>query len=228
MARELIKYTAEIQHAAFDDSADIHEVMQKAEGRLFELSKTNIKKDFTQINPVIHDAYEMLLAASLRTDGLSGLSSGFASLDKVTSGWQNSDLIIIAARPAMGKTAFVLSMAKNMAIDQKIPVAMFSLEMANVQLVNRIISNVCEISGAKLKSGQLANHEWAQLDYRINDMYDAPLYIDDTPSLSVFELRTKARRLVRDYGVKIIIIDYLQLMNASGMSRGSCQESPLR
>ena len=224
LARELITYTSNIQKLAFDESQDIAELMQMAEGKLFELSKTNMKKDFTQINPVINEAYELLQKAAARTDGLSGLSSGFDALDAMTSGWQNSDLVIIAARPAMGKTAFVLSMAKNMAITNRVPVAMFSLEMSNVQLVNRLIVNVCEIPGEKIKSGQLAPYEWGQLDYKIREMFDAPLYIDDTPSLSVFELRTKARRLVRDYGVKIIIIDYLQLMNASGMSYNSRQE----
>ena len=166
----------------------------------------------------------MLEKAMARTDGLSGLASGFHALDAVTSGWQNSDLIIIAARPAMGKTAFVLSMCKNMAVDMKIPVAMFSLEMSNVQLVNRLITNVCEIPGQKIKSGQLLPYEVSQLDMKLNDLYGAPLFVDDTPSLSVFELRTKARRLVRDYGVKIIFIDYLQLMNASGMAYNSRQE----
>ncbi|MCR5313286.1 MAG: replicative DNA helicase [Bacteroidaceae bacterium] len=224
LARQLISYTSEIQKRAFDDGEDIAQLMQAAEGRLFELSKSNMKKDFTQINPVINEAYEMLQKAAARKDGLSGLSSGFTKLDKMTSGWQNSDLVIIAARPAMGKTAFVLSMCKNMAVDNKVPVAMFSLEMSNVQLVNRLIVNVCEIAGEKIKSGQLADFEWSQLDYKIKDLFDAPLYVDDTPSLSVFELRTKARRLVRDYGVKIIIIDYLQLMNASGMSYNSRQE----
>ena len=173
---------------------------------------------------MIREAYDMLQKAAARSDGLSGLSSGFEKLDKMTSGWQNSDLVIIAARPAMGKTAFVLSMAKKMAVDMKIPVAMFSLEMSNVQLVNRMIVNVCEIPGEKLKSGQLAPYEWSQLDNKITQLYDAPFYVDDTPSLSVFELRTKARRLVREHGVKIILIDYLQLMNASGMSFGSRQE----
>ena len=142
----------------------------------------------------------------------------------MTSGWQNSDLIVIAARPAMGKTAFVLSMAKNIAVNFRNPVALFSLEMSNVQLVNRLISNVCEIPSEKIKSGQLAAYEWQQLDYKLKDLIDAPLYVDDTPSLSVFELRTKARRLVREHGVRIIIIDYLQLMNASGMAFGSRQE----
>lgn len=191
---------------------------------MFELSKSNLKKDFTQIDPVINEAYDLLRKAAARTDGLSGLSSGFHQLDSMTSGWQNSDLIIIAARPAMGKTAFVLSMARNMAVDQKIPLAMFSLEMSNVQLVNRLLVNVCEIPGEKIKSGQLAEYEWSQFDYKIRELFGAPFFVDDTPSLSVFELRTKARRLVRDYGVKMIIIDYLQLMNASGMSYNSRQE----
>ena len=198
--------------------------MQEAEGKLFAISQQNLKKDYTQINPVIHEAYEELQRAAARTDGLSGLSSGFPSIDKITSGWQNSDLIIIAARPAMGKTAFVLSMARKIAVDMKEPCAMFSLEMSNVQLVKRLMVNVCEITGDKMKSGQLEPYEWGQLDNRIRSLYDAPFYIDDTPSLSVFELRTKARRLVREHGVKLILIDYLQLMNASGMSFGSRQE----
>ena len=224
LARELITFTSGIQTKAFDETQDIDDLMQEAEGKLFEISQQNMKKDYTQINPVIQEAYEMLQKAAARTDGLSGLESGFRALDKMTSGWQDSDLVIIAARPAMGKTAFVLSMAKNMAVNAKIPVALFSLEMSNVQLVNRMIVNVCEIPGEKIKSGQLAPYEWGQLDYKIKELYDAPLYVDDTPSLSVFELRTKARRLVREHGVKIIIIDYLQLMNASGMSFGSRQE----
>ena len=224
LARELITYTSTIQTKAFDETQDVDDLMQEAEGKLFEISQQNMKKDYTQIDPVIQDAYEMLQKAAARTDGLSGLESGFHALDKMTSGWQNSDLIIIAARPAMGKTAFVLSMAKNIAVTNRVPVAMFSLEMSNVQLVNRLIVNVCEIPGEKIKSGQLAPYEWGQLDYRLKDLMGAPLYVDDTPSLSVFELRTKARRLVREHDVKIIIIDYLQLMNASGMSYGSRQE----
>lgn len=166
----------------------------------------------------------MLQKAAARTDGMSGIPSGFHALDKITSGWQNSDLVILAARPAMGKTAFALSMAKNIAVDQQVPVALFSLEMANVQLVNRLIVNVCEIKGETLKSGQLKPYEWNQLDFRIKQLMGAPLYVDDTPSLSVFELRTKARRLVREHGVKVLMIDYLQLMNASGMGFGSRQE----
>jgi len=224
LARELISFSSEIQGKSFDETLDVDDLMQEAEGRLFEISQRNLKKDYTQINPIISEAYELLQKAAARTDGLSGLESGFHGLDKMTSGWQNSDLVIIAARPAMGKTAFVLSMAKNIAVNFRNPVAVFSLEMSNVQLVNRLIVNVCEIPGEKIKSGQLAPYEWQQLDYKLKDLIDAPLYVDDTPSLSVFELRTKARRLVREHGVKILIIDYLQLMNASGMSFGSRQE----
>jgi replicative DNA helicase len=224
LARKLITYTSEIQEGAFDEGTDVAELMQKAEGELFELSKNSIRKDFTQINPVLKDAFAQLREASERKDGLSGLSSGFGALDKMTNGWQKSDLVIIAARPAMGKTAFVLSMARNIAVTNRVPVAIFSLEMANVQLVNRLIVNVCEIKGEKIKSGQLAPHEWAQLDLKSKELLDAPLYVDDTAQLSVFELRTKARRLKKEHDIQLIIIDYLQLMNASGMNYNSRQE----
>ncbi|MFA6873892.1 MAG: replicative DNA helicase [Bacteroidaceae bacterium] len=224
LARELIRFSSMVQSKAFDETNDVDDLMQEAEGALFEISQRNLKKDYMQIDPIIHEAYELLKKAAARTDGLSGLESGFHALDKMTAGWQNSDLIIIAARPAMGKTAFVLSMAKNIAVDFRNPVAVFSLEMSNVQLVNRLISNVCEIPSEKIRSGQLAPYEWQQLDMKLKALVNAPLFVDDTPSLSVFELRTKARRLVREHGVKIIIIDYLQLMNASGMGFGSRQE----
>ena len=224
LARQLISYTSRVQERAFDEGEDINQLMQDAEGQLFELSKNNMKKDFTQIDPVVKEAVNLLQKASANKSGMSGLSSGFYELDKMTNGWQRSDLVIIAARPAMGKTAFVLSMAKNIAVDQRVPVAMFSLEMSNVQLVNRLLTNVCQIPGNKIKSGDLATHEWGQLDMGVRIMEGAPLYIDDTPSLSVFELKTKARRLVNEHHVELIIIDYLQLMNASGMSYGNRQE----
>ncbi len=224
LARDIITYSSRLLEQAFDSGQDTDELMQQAEGQLFELSKNNIKKDFTQIDPVLNEAYKKIEEAAGNPDGLSGISTGFDRLDAITNGWQNSDLIIIAARPAMGKTAFVLSMARNIAIDNRIPVAMFSLEMSNVQLVNRLIVNVCEIKGETIRSGQLAPYEWKQLDEKINAMYGAPLYIDDTPQLSVFELRTKARRLVREHHVKLILIDYLQLMNASGMVYNNRQE----
>ena len=198
--------------------------MQEAEGSLFELSQKNMKQDYTQIDPVVHKAYEILQKAAANSGGLTGVPSGLDDLDAVTSGWQPSDLVIIAGRPAMGKTSYALSVAKNIAVDYRIPIAFFSLEMSNVQLVNRLISNVCEISGSKILNGQLTPDEWARLDTNIRKLDGAPLFIDDTPGLSVFELRTKARRLVREKGVKIIMIDYLQLMTAKGMDFHSRQE----
>ncbi|MDP4277385.1 MAG: replicative DNA helicase [Bacteroidota bacterium] len=224
LARELISYTSQVQGKAFDETIDVDDLMQEAEAGLFEISQHNMKKDVIQINPIIDEAFRLLNIAAKREDGLSGLATGFHELDKITSGWQKSDLVIIAARPAMGKTAFVLSMAKNITVNFKKPVALFSLEMSNVQLVNRLIVNVCEIEGEKIKNGQLADYEWDQLDTKIKDLYDAPLFIDDTPSLSIFEFRTKARRLVREEHVELIIIDYLQLMNASGTGFGSREQ----
>ena len=224
LARELITFSSEVAGKAFDETNDVDDLMQDAEGKLFEISQRNVKKDVVHITPIIKEAIDLMHEAAKRTDGLSGLASGFRDLDKITSGWQNSDLIIIAARPSMGKTAFVLSMAKNMAVNFKTPVAVFSLEMSNVQLVNRLIVNVTELAGEKIKTGQLAPYEWHQLDSMVSKLYDAPIFVDDTPSLSVFELRTKARRLVKEHHVKCIIIDYLQLMNASGMSFGSREQ----
>ena len=224
MARQLISYASNIETKAFDDTVDTDVLMQEAEGALFELSQRNMKQDYTQIDPVVHKAYEILQKAAANSGGLTGIPSGLDDLDAVTSGWQRSDLVIIAGRPAMGKTSYALSVAKNIAVDYRIPIAFFSLEMSNVQLVNRLISNVCEIPGNKILNGQLTEEEWARLDQNIRKLEGAPLYIDDTPGLSVFELRTKARRLVKEKNVQIIMIDYLQLMNATGMRFGSTQE----
>lgn len=224
LARQLIQFSSDIQTKAFDETTDVDDLMQHAEGALFELSQKNMKKDYTQIDPVVNQALQVIQKAAANPDGLTGIPTGYTDLDDKTSGWQASDLIIIAGRPAMGKTAFALSLAKNIAADQQIPIAFFSLEMPNVQLVNRLISNVCEIEGKKILNGQLHEDEWDRLDKRINSLLGAPIYVDDTPGLSVFELRTKARRLVREHGVKIIMIDYLQLMNANGMRFSSRQE----
>lgn len=224
LARRLISYASQLETEAFDESNDVDDLLQSAEGKLFEISQTQLKREVTQIDPVLIQALEQIQSASNSSTGLSGLQTGYHDIDKITSGWQNSDLIIIAARPAMGKTAFVLSMAKNMAIDYGIPTAIFTLEMANVQLVKRLISNIADLEGEKIKSGQLTPDESARLNERIRAAFSAPLYLDETPGLSITELRTKARRLVREKGVKIIIIDYLQLMNAAGMKLGSREQ----
>ena len=224
MARQLIHYAGDIETQAYDEGVDVDELMQHAEGELFTLSQSNMKQDYTQVAPVVKAAVDILQRAASNKGGLTGIPTGYSGMDEMTSGWQASDLVIIAGRPAMGKTSFALSIAKNAAVDYNVPVGFFSLEMNNVQLINRLISNVCEISGHKILNGQLDPSDWEKLDKRIGRLTEAPIYVDDTPGLSVFELRTKARRLVREKGVKLIMIDYLQLMNANGMKFGSRQE----
>ena len=224
LARQLIHFASDIETKSFDESNDIEVVMQEAEGQLFELSQKNMRQDYTQIDPVVKQAVAIMQKAASNTGGLTGVPSGFTKLDDITSGWQKSDLIIIAGRPAMGKTSFALSIAKNVAVDQRIPVAFFSLEMNNVQLVNRLISNTCEIEGKKVMTGQLSDADWDRFDRNIRKLEGAPLYVDETPGLSIFELRTKARRLAREKKVELTMIDYLQLMNANGMRFGNRQE----
>lgn len=224
LARRLINFSTMLEAKAFDEAYDVDDLLQEAEGQLFEISQAQLKREVTQIDPVLNEAVKQMEIAANRESGLSGLTSGFYDLDRITSGWQNSDLVIIAARPAMGKTAFVLSMVKNMAVDNAIPVGVFSLEMSNVQLANRLISNVCELPGEKIKSGRFEAYEQEQLHSRLRSIYGVPIYLDETAGLSITEMRTKARRLVRERGVKIIIIDYLQLMNASGMKFGNREQ----
>lgn len=222
LARQLISFATRVEEGAFDESNDVDDLLQEAEKNLFDISQRNLKQDVVQIDPVLRMAVEQMQLASQRESGLSGLSTGFTDLDKITSGWQKSDLIIIAARPAMGKTAFVLSMALNIALNDD-PVAVFSLEMSKVQLVNRLISNACEVPGNKVRSGSLSSAEFGLMFNRMQRLTGIPFYIDDTSSLSMLELRTKARRLVREHGVKLIIIDYLQLMTA-GVQMGSREQ----
>lgn len=224
LARQLISFASVIETKAFDETVDVDELMQEAEGSLFELSQKNMRQDYTQIDPVVKQAVGILQKAAANKGGLTGIPTGYTKLDDYTAGWQKSDLVIIAGRPAMGKTSFALSLAKNIAVDYNTPIAFFSLEMNNVQLVNRLISNVCEIEGKKILNGQLDDEEWKRLDKNVRKLQAAPIYVDDTPGMSIFELRTKARRLVREKGVKVIMIDYLQLMNANGARFGSRQE----
>lgn len=224
MARQLISFAGVIETKAFDETTDVDELMQEAESSLFELSQKNMRQDYTQVEPVVDQAIKILQKAAANKGELTGIPTGYGKLDDMTAGWQASDLVIIAGRPAMGKTSFALSLAKNIAVDYQRPIAFFSLEMNNVQLVNRLISNVCEIEGKKILNGQLDDEEWKRLDMNIGRLQTAPIYVDDTPGMSIFELRTKARRLVREKKVEIIMIDYLQLMNANGARFGSRQE----
>lgn len=207
--RELIRVSTEIQGKAYDDTIDVNDLIDFSESQLFKVAEGNIKKETTKIDLIIQESLSQIEEASKREDGLSGVPSGYTKLDRVTSGWQRSDLVIIAARPSMGKTAFVLSMTRNMAIDHNQCVALFSLEMASVQLVNRLIVGETELSSDKIRNGKLEPFEWEQLEYKIKKLVDAEIYIDDTPGISVFELRAKCRRLTSQKKIDIIIIDYL-------------------
>lgn len=222
--RELIRIGAEMQKRGFEDVEDVQEMLDKAEQSLFELTTGNVKKEVQSMAQVVSEAYSKLLDAKDRDDGIVGVASGFTALDNLTLGWQPSDLVIIAARPAMGKTAFVLSMAKNMAVDMKIPVAFFTLEMSSVQLVNRIISSTAEVPSASLKSGRINEVQWANITNNINVLENAPMFIDETPALSISEFRSKIKRLKKQHDIQIAIIDYLQLMSAGTNMQSREQE----
>lgn len=224
LARQLKVFGQNVDSKASDETTDVDELMQEAEGTLIELSQSYNRKDYTQVDPVIGNTVQNIQAAAANTDGITGVPSGYYRLDDLTSGWQPSDLIIIAARPAMGKTSFALSMAKNIAASYKMPIGFFSLEMSNEQLMSRMISNVCEIEGSKIMSGQLLPDEWDRLDKRVNHLLGIPMYVDDTSGLSVFELQKKARRMVREDGVKLIIVDYLHLLSSRGLRFSNRQE----
>ena len=217
--RSLIKISNEIIEDAYDETTDVFSLLDKAESRLYEVTQGNIKKSSETAQSLVIQAIKKIEEISNK-EGLSGVPTGFTQLDKLTSGWQPSDLIIIAARPGMGKTALTLSMARNIAVDQNIPVAFFSLEMASVQLITRLISSETGLSSEKLRTGKLAKHEWEQLNVKVKGLEKAPLFIDDTPSLSIFDLRAKARRLASQHGIRMIMIDYLQLMTAGGSQKG--------
>ncbi|MEN8117459.1 MAG: replicative DNA helicase [Bacteroidota bacterium] len=222
--RELIRVSSEIQAKSYDDTVDVDDLIDFSESELFQVAQGNIKKETVPIKPVLNQAVIQIEKARNKKDGLSGVPSGFTSLDRVTSGWQKTDLIIIAARPAMGKTAFVLSMARNMAVDHGKSVAVFSLEMSSIQLVNRLISAETELGAEKIKTGKLEDYEWHQLNKRIKTLDDAPIFIDDTPALSIFELRAKCRRLKMQHDIDIVVVDYLQLMTAGTDMRGSREQ----
>ncbi len=222
--RELIRISSEIQNRAFDHTEDVDDLLEFSQQAVFEVAFGTVKKQSERIDTVIQKAFEQIEAASLREDGLSGVPSGFVSMDKITSGWQRSDLVILAARPSMGKTAFVLSMARNMAVEHNQGVAFFSLEMSSIQLVNRLIAAETELGSEKIRNGQLADHEWRQLEEKTKRLAKSPIFIDDTPAISLFELRSKCRKLKSKDNISIVIIDYLQLMTGPPETRGNREQ----
>ena len=215
---KLLKARSRI-HGCFD-------LLDEAESKLYDVTQGNIKKSSESAQNLVIQAKKRIEDIA-KKEGLSGVATGFEKLDALTSGWQPSDLIIIAARPGMGKTALTLSMARNIAVMKQTPVAFFSLEMSSVQLITRLISAETGLSSEKLRTGKLESHEWEQLNVKVGDLEKAPLYIDDTPSLSIFDLRAKARRLSSQYGIKLIIVDYLQLMTAGASNKTGNREQEI-
>ena len=222
--RELIRVSTEIQSKSYDDTLDVDDLIDYSESALFQVAQGNIKKETVPIKPILNEAILQIEKAKNQKEGLSGVPSGFTALDRITSGWQKTDLIIVAARPSMGKTAFVLSMARNMAVNHQRKVALFSLEMSSIQLVTRLISSETELGSQKLKSGRLEDWEWEHLNRKISSLDKAPIFIDDTPALSVFEFRAKCRRLKMQHDIDVVIVDYLQLMTAGADGKGSREQ----
>jgi replicative DNA helicase len=222
--RSLIEVSSEVIKNSYDETKDVFNVLNEAEEGLFKIAEGNLKKSYGKIGDLVQEAMEEIQKASENSDGVSGVPSGFTDLDRLTSGWQKSDMIVLAARPGMGKTAFVLSMAKNTAVQFGQGVAIFSLEMSSVQLTKRLMAMETGISSEKLRKGFTSQDDWDLLHSRINALAEAPLFIDDTPALSIFELRAKCRRLKMQHDIKLVIIDYLQLMNAGSKSGNREQE----
>lgn len=225
--RALISIATEVHQSAYEDTQDIFELLDQTEQALFEVTDAHIRKNYSDMRSLLGEAFKELETKRQRKDGLTGIPSGFTGLDRVTSGWQKADLVIIAARPGMGKTAFMLSALRNAAVEHGHPVAIFSLEMASVQLTNRLISAEAELEGEKVKKGNLADHEWEQLMHKTAQLSQAPIYIDDTPALSIFELRAKCRRLKAKHDIQLIVVDYLQLMSGESIKGAGNREQEI-
>ena len=218
--RELITASYEILRSSYDESVNVDDLIDKAQTKVLAAVDNNVKKDVQEIGKVINEALDDIQKLQ-GSSGLSGVPSGFASLDSITQGWQASDLIILAARPSVGKTAFVLNLTRNAAVDFNMPVAFFSLEMPSIQLAKRMMVSETRLSGDKFRGGEkIEDWEWKQLDIQLKRLVKAPIYIDDTPSLPVMEFRSKVKKLVKQKGVRLVVVDYLQLMQGPSELRG--------
>ena len=219
--RELITASYDILKTSYDEAVNVDDLIDTAQTKIFSAIQNNVKRDVEEIGKVINDAMADIQRFQKLEGGLSGVPSGFPSIDKITLGWQASDLIILAARPSVGKTAFVLNLARNAAVDFNMPVAIFSLEMPSIQLAKRMMVSETRLSADKIKGGtKLEPHEWVQLEEQLKRLAKAPLYIDDTPSLPVMEFRSKVKKLVKQKGVRLVVVDYLQLMQGPAELRG--------
>ncbi len=222
--RELIRVSTKTIKDAFEETTDVFQLLDEAEQGLFSITQQNLSRGYEGMSSLLSQFQKKMEELTTREDGLTGVPTGFTDLDRLTSGWQGSDLIIVAARPGMGKTSFTLALAKNAAMDFQKPVALFSLEMSNVQLVQRLISLEAEIPGTKMRNGNLEDYEWQQLHSAIEKMSEVPIFIDDTPGINIFELRAKCRRLKMQHDIQMIVIDYLQLMTGKSDKGGNREQ----
>ena len=213
LARNLISTCTELTTEAYDGQKETETLLDDAERRILQLSDTKNRGDFASVGAVVEVTLDKITKLYENKAGLTGLPTGFRDLDRMTSGLQPSDLILVAARPSMGKTAFTLNIAQNVGVRQHKTVAFFSLEMSQEQLVQRLLCQIAHIDSQKLRTGQLnSDEEWTRLTDACDKLYESPIYIDDTPGISVAEMRSKARRLKSEHGLDLIIVDYLQLM----------------
>lgn len=228
--RDLIRISGEIISDAYEDATDVFDLLDEAESKLFDITNNHLRKNFDSIDTVLVKTIQRIEDMRNRQEDITGVPSGFSSLDRVTYGWQPTDLVILAARPSVGKTAFALNLARNAALSavKPTPIAFFSLEMSSSQLVQRILSAESEIWLEKIARGKMEEHEMQQL-YRngVKRLQDAKIFIDDTPALNIFELRAKCRRLKNKHNVGLVIIDYLQLMSGTGDKRNANREQEI-
>lgn len=215
--RRLISLSSDLTALAFDESKSVREVMDTAERTIFSLSQQHLSQVFVAIKDALAESFDRLDELHKSAGGLRGVPTGFSDLDDCLAGMQASNLLILAARPGMGKTAMALNVAQYVAVEQKLPVGVFSLEMSKEELVDRLLVSQADIDAWKLKTGRLGEQEFSQLSDAMGVLADAPLYIDDTPGMSVLEMRTKARRLMAEKGLKLIVVDYLQLIHGRGL-----------
>jgi replicative DNA helicase len=222
--RRLISQASTIITTCYEEAGEVDEILEAAESAIFEISEKKIKQDFHPLGELITESIKKVEKLYQKKEAVTGVPTGFTELDKKTAGFQPSDLIIIAGRPSMGKTAFALNIAQNAAIDHNIPVAIFSLEMSRDQLSLRMLCSEAKINAHSVRTGFLSDDDWTKLIIAADNLYKAPIYIDDTPAISVLELRAKARRLKADKGLGLVIVDYLQIMKGRGTNESREQE----
>ena len=224
MLRKIIKMSDKIMGLGYEGKEDIEMILDSAEKDIFNLNQNRNTEDFSSIRDVLMETFEQIEKVYNSDEDVTGVSTGFVELDHKTSGFQRSDLLLLAARPSMGKTAIALNLVQHVGVKDKIPVAIFSLEMSKAQLINRMLSAEAMVDAQKLRTGNLDQNDWVSITKAMGPLSEAPIYIDDTPGITVHEMRTKCRKLKMEKGLGLIMIDYLQLMSGSGKIESRQQE----